>query len=136
MAQHDAHISHAAVMDHVYRHQRHIYDFTRKYYLFGRDRLIRELDAAAGAALVEVGCGTGLLAAAAKAANVTWQNHQRISGASDVDTTGAYFASWAPYLELTPGAGPLTVNAEAELAGEDLACGAPRALQPNQVFNL
>lgn len=58
MAQHDAHISHAAVMDHVYRHQRHIYDFTRKYYLFGRDRLIRELDAAAGAALVEVGCGT------------------------------------------------------------------------------
>ena len=27
-------------MDDVYRYQRYIYDFTRKYYLFGRDRLI------------------------------------------------------------------------------------------------
>ena len=24
----------------MYRHQRHIYDLTRKYYLLGRDRLI------------------------------------------------------------------------------------------------
>ncbi len=31
---------HAALMDDVYRYQRYIYDFTRKYYLFGRDRLI------------------------------------------------------------------------------------------------
>ena len=38
------HDDHAALMDEVYRHQRYIYDFTRKYYLFGRDRLIRELD--------------------------------------------------------------------------------------------
>lgn len=50
---------HAALMDKVYRGQRHIYDFTRKYYLFGRDRLIRDLDAAPGMAVVEVGCGTG-----------------------------------------------------------------------------
>ena len=27
-------------MDRIYRHQRHIYDPTRKYYLLGRDRLI------------------------------------------------------------------------------------------------
>ncbi|MBO9726601.1 MAG: class I SAM-dependent methyltransferase [Novosphingobium sp.] len=46
-------------MDKVYRGQRHIYDFTRKYYLFGRDRLIRELDAAPGMSVLEVGCGTG-----------------------------------------------------------------------------
>ena len=32
---------HAALMDTVYRGQRHIYDATRKYFLFGRDRLIR-----------------------------------------------------------------------------------------------
>lgn len=46
-------------MDNVYRGQRHIYDFTRKYYLFGRDRMIRELNAAPGMAVLEVGCGTG-----------------------------------------------------------------------------
>ncbi|MCJ2186050.1 class I SAM-dependent methyltransferase [Novosphingobium beihaiensis] len=50
---------HAALMDKVYRGQRHIYDLTRKYYLFGRDRLIRELDAQPGMAVLELGCGTG-----------------------------------------------------------------------------
>jgi S-adenosylmethionine-diacylgycerolhomoserine-N-methlytransferase len=45
-------------MDRVYRHQRHIYDLTRKYYLFGRDRVIRDLDLHAGDKLVEIGCGT------------------------------------------------------------------------------
>jgi S-adenosylmethionine-diacylgycerolhomoserine-N-methlytransferase len=46
-------------MDGVYRRQRHIYDFTRKYYLFGRDTLIRELPLKEGQSLVEIGCGTG-----------------------------------------------------------------------------
>ena len=50
---------HAALMDSVYRGQRHIYDITRKYYLFGRDRLIDELQAAPGSTVLEVGCGTG-----------------------------------------------------------------------------
>ena len=50
--------NHSALMDDVYRHQRYIYDLTRKYYLFGRDRLIRELDLAPGERLIEVGCGT------------------------------------------------------------------------------
>lgn len=45
-------------MDKVYRHQRHIYDFTRKYYLLGRDRLVRELDARDNQRVVEIGCGT------------------------------------------------------------------------------
>ncbi|MEI9990703.1 MAG: class I SAM-dependent methyltransferase [Rhizomicrobium sp.] len=49
---------HAALMDRVYRHQRYIYDATRKYYLFGRDRLIRELALKPGARVIEVGCGT------------------------------------------------------------------------------
>jgi S-adenosylmethionine-diacylgycerolhomoserine-N-methlytransferase len=48
----------AALMDQVYQHQRYIYDFTRKYYLFGRDRLIRELALRPDDRLVEVGCGT------------------------------------------------------------------------------
>ncbi|HEY4274751.1 MAG TPA: class I SAM-dependent methyltransferase [Rhizomicrobium sp.] len=57
---------HAALMDRNYRHQRYVYDITRKYYLFGRDRLIAELALKPGANLVEVGCGTArnLIAAA------------------------------------------------------------------------
>ena len=50
---------HGALMDSIYRGQRHIYDVTRKYYLFGRDRLIRELDCRPGQAVLEIGCGTG-----------------------------------------------------------------------------
>ena len=50
---------HAALMDSVYRGQRHIYDLTRKYYLFGRDRLIAGLDARPGHTVLEIGCGTG-----------------------------------------------------------------------------
>lgn len=49
---------HGALMDRVYRRQRHIYDITRKYYLLGRDKLIRELALAPGESLVEIGCGT------------------------------------------------------------------------------
>jgi S-adenosylmethionine-diacylgycerolhomoserine-N-methlytransferase len=49
---------HALLMDRAYRHQRYIYDFTRKYYLFGRDRLIAQLALAPGSSRVEVGCGT------------------------------------------------------------------------------
>jgi len=49
---------HGVLMDRVYRHQRHLYDLTRKYYLFGRDRLIRELALKPGDRLVEIGCGT------------------------------------------------------------------------------
>jgi S-adenosylmethionine-diacylgycerolhomoserine-N-methlytransferase len=51
--------SHARLMDRMYRYQRYIYDFTRKYYLFGRDTLIRDLHAQPGASVLEVGCGTG-----------------------------------------------------------------------------
>lgn len=60
--------THAALMDEVYRGQRHIYDFTRKYYLFGRDTLIAGLDARPGMRVLEVACGTGRnLAKVAKA---------------------------------------------------------------------
>jgi S-adenosylmethionine-diacylgycerolhomoserine-N-methlytransferase len=50
--------SHAQLMDKVYRHQRHIYDLTRKYYLLGRDRLVREMEVKPGQSVVEIGCGT------------------------------------------------------------------------------
>lgn len=50
---------HAGLMDSIYRGQRHIYDLTRKYYLFGRDRLIAGLAARPGDTVLEIGCGTG-----------------------------------------------------------------------------
>ena len=49
---------HAGLMDQVYQRQRYIYDFTRKYYLFGRDSLIGSLALQPGESLVEIGCGT------------------------------------------------------------------------------
>jgi S-adenosylmethionine-diacylgycerolhomoserine-N-methlytransferase len=48
----------AELMDRIYRRQRHLYDFTRKYYLLGRDRLIRRLSPPAGSRVLEIGCGT------------------------------------------------------------------------------
>jgi S-adenosylmethionine-diacylgycerolhomoserine-N-methlytransferase len=49
----------AALMDGVYRHQRHLYDATRKFYLFGRDRMLAGLDVPPGGTVLELGCGTG-----------------------------------------------------------------------------
>ncbi|MGI8545566.1 MAG: class I SAM-dependent methyltransferase [Aridibacter sp.] len=46
-------------MDKMYRHQRYFYDFTRKYYLLGRDKLISEMDVREGENILEIGCGTG-----------------------------------------------------------------------------
>jgi S-adenosylmethionine-diacylgycerolhomoserine-N-methlytransferase len=53
----DAAVS-ADLMDRIYRHQRHIYDWTRKYYLLGRDRLIARLAPPPGVRVLEIGCGT------------------------------------------------------------------------------
>src|SRR5438034_7347286 len=46
-------------MDRTYRIQRYFYDFTRKYYLLGRDRLIAEMAIKHGDNVLEIGCGTG-----------------------------------------------------------------------------
>jgi len=43
----------------MYRHQRHIYDLSRKFYLLGRDRLIADLALLPGETVCEIGCGTG-----------------------------------------------------------------------------
>lgn len=46
-------------MDRMYGVQRHFYDLTRKYYLLGRDRLLRTMPVEKGDKILEVGCGTG-----------------------------------------------------------------------------
>ena len=45
-------------MDKMYRHQRYFYDLTRKYYLLGRDRLLKEMKITDGENVLEIGCGT------------------------------------------------------------------------------
>lgn len=45
-------------MDKMYRQTRHVYDFTRKYYLFGRDRLLQDMELQPGDRVLEIGCGT------------------------------------------------------------------------------
>ncbi|MBK9561558.1 MAG: class I SAM-dependent methyltransferase [Micavibrio sp.] len=47
-----------AAMDRMYRWTRHVYDASRKYYLLGRDVLIRHIRPTAGEVVCEVGCGT------------------------------------------------------------------------------
>ena len=63
-----------ALMDEVYSFHRHIYDLTRKFYLFGRDQLIRGLNPPAGGTVIEVGCGTArnLIVAARKFPNARY----------------------------------------------------------------
>ena len=49
----------AALMDRMYRRQRHIYDLSRKFYLLGRDEAITRLRPAPGDKVLEIACGTG-----------------------------------------------------------------------------
>ena len=44
---------HFALMDRIYRHQRHFYDLTRRHYLAGRDRLIAGVNAVPGDRILE-----------------------------------------------------------------------------------
>jgi S-adenosylmethionine-diacylgycerolhomoserine-N-methlytransferase len=74
------------LMDRVYRHQRHVYDLTRKFYLLGRDHLIARLEPPVGGHVLELGCGTGrnLIGAARQ------YPHARLYG---VDISGAMLAT-------------------------------------------
>jgi S-adenosylmethionine-diacylgycerolhomoserine-N-methlytransferase len=46
-------------MDRMYRHQRHIYDLTRRFYLLGRNGLLDMLPGEPETAICELGSGTG-----------------------------------------------------------------------------
>lgn len=51
--------AHRRFLNAYYGTSRHFYDLTRKYYLLGRDRVLRELGGERWSTLVEVGPGTG-----------------------------------------------------------------------------
>lgn len=51
--------THGAKMDDVYRWTRYVYDWTRPFFLFGRDGLVDSLNPPAGGHVCEMGCGTG-----------------------------------------------------------------------------
>lgn len=52
-------LEHQGFLDRYYRFTRHVYDATRKYYLFGRDRALDGLLSEPWESLVEIGPGTG-----------------------------------------------------------------------------
>ena len=45
-------------MDRMYRYTRHIYDWTRRPYLLGRDRVVQVIAAQPAGHVLEIGCGT------------------------------------------------------------------------------
>src|SRR5262249_54843482 len=47
-----------ARMDRLYRHQRHVYDLTRRFSLLGRDRMLAQVRPGPGERVCESGCGT------------------------------------------------------------------------------
>ncbi|KPP90144.1 class I SAM-dependent methyltransferase [Erythrobacter sp. HL-111] len=107
---------HAALMDSVYRGQRHIYDLTRKYYLFGRDTLIEGLGARPGMRVLEVACGTGRNLAKIKA---KWPG-VRLYGL-DISQEMLKNARKALGPEARLGQGDACAFAPADLFGEDIA---------------
>lgn len=52
-------LEHEGFLDRYYGLTRHVYDATRKYYLFGRDRVLAQLLAEPWDTLLEIGPGTG-----------------------------------------------------------------------------
>jgi S-adenosylmethionine-diacylgycerolhomoserine-N-methlytransferase len=53
------HGRHQERMDRKYRYERHIFDLSRRFFLFGRDRAIAALRLQDAASVLEIGCGTG-----------------------------------------------------------------------------
>jgi len=70
-ASREGHDAHRAFLDRYYGWAEPIYDFTRKPYLLGRDRAIREILQRPWSRLVEVGAGTGRNLALLQAARPT-----------------------------------------------------------------
>lgn len=51
-------MQHARKMNAIYEYQRYIYDWTRKFFLLGRDDLLETMSVQQGDQVLEMGCGT------------------------------------------------------------------------------
>lgn len=51
-------MNHARMMDRIYRYQRHTYNATRRFFLFGRELLIKKMDVCDEDRVLEIGSGT------------------------------------------------------------------------------
>lgn len=72
---------HRIFLNRYYQHVRHVYDLTRKYFLFGRDRTLRGLLASPWDDLVEIGSGTGR--------NLRWLACRRSANYTGIDAADA-----------------------------------------------
>lgn len=59
MTTRNASAPHVDRMDRKYARVRHVYDLTRKYFLFGRDAALDVIVDASPSSVLEIGCGTG-----------------------------------------------------------------------------
>lgn len=96
---------HAATMNRVYRRQRHVYDLTRKYYLFGRDTMLDRLDIPEGGRVLEIGCGTGrnLVAAARRTPHALFYGFDIFAEMLDQARANVRRSQAAPRIFLTQG---------------------------------
>ena len=74
--------SHGALMDRVYRRQRYVYDFTRRYYLIGRDDLIHSF-VLAGLDAIEAHHSKHTAEDTARYLELAAHHHLAVSGGSD-----------------------------------------------------
>ncbi len=93
------HEAHRQFLNRYYGQVRHLYDLTRKYYLFGRDTALRELVAEPWRRLVEIGPGTGRNLLALHAA----RPDARLGGLEASDVMLEHARARCPWATLTHG---------------------------------
>jgi S-adenosylmethionine-diacylgycerolhomoserine-N-methlytransferase len=95
----DAQAAHRAFLDRYYRLTHHVYDVSRRYYLFGRDGVLRCLLASGWTTLVEVGPGTGR--------NLAWLHrrrpHAKLGGLEASDVMRAHALRRCPWARIDLG---------------------------------
>jgi S-adenosylmethionine-diacylgycerolhomoserine-N-methlytransferase len=91
--------SHRRFLNRYYGQVRHLYDVTRKYYLFGRDATLDELSGEPWQRLVEVGCGTGRNLKKLQAR----RPHARFAGIDASDAMLRHASSRCPFATLRHG---------------------------------
>lgn len=91
--------AHRRFLNAYYGTSRHFYDLTRKYYLYGRDRVLRELAGERWSTLVEVGPGTGRNLRILHRA----RPDARLGGVEPCDEMLAHARERCPWARLAPG---------------------------------